>query len=65
MNGEHRSQTAMVAGDCRLRDDGRDEGLRRFNAIMRWTGHDSASMELHYAWAMGQDDVFAEFKKVS
>ena len=35
------------------------------NAIMRWTGHDSASMVLHYAKAMGQEDVYAEFRKVS
>ena len=35
------------------------------NASMRWTGHDSASMVLHDAGAMGQDDVFAAFKKVS
>ena len=33
-------------------------------AIMKWTGHDSASMVLHYAAAIQQGDVFAEFRKV-
>ncbi len=34
-------------------------------AIMKWTGHDSASMVLHYAAAIQQGDVFSEFRKVS
>lgn len=34
-------------------------------ALMKWTGHDSASMVLHYAEVIGADDVFAEFRKVS
>ena len=34
------------------------------NAIMQWTGHDSASMVLHYAQAIHPDDVQAEFRKV-
>lgn len=34
-------------------------------AIMKWTGHDSASMVLHYAAAIQQADVFTEFRKVS
>lgn len=34
-------------------------------AIMKWTGHDSASMVLHYAAAIQQADVYAEFRKVT
>jgi integrase len=35
------------------------------NAIMQWTGHDSASMVLHYAKAMNQEDVQSEFRKLT
>ena len=34
-------------------------------AIMKWTGHDSGSMLLHYAAAIQQADVYSEFRKVS
>ena len=34
-------------------------------AIMKWTGHDSASMVLHYAGVIREEDVYAEFRKVS
>ena len=33
------------------------------NAIMKWTGHDSATMTLHYARAIAQEDVYEEFRK--
>jgi hypothetical protein len=35
------------------------------NAVMRWTGHDSASMVLHYARVIRNEDLFDEFRKVS
>jgi integrase len=34
-------------------------------AIMRWTGHDSASMVLHYAEVIREEDVYEEFRKLS
>lgn len=34
-------------------------------ALMKWTGHDSATMVLHYAAAIQQSDVYAEFGKVT
>ncbi|MEI6809203.1 MAG: site-specific integrase [bacterium] len=34
-------------------------------AIMKWTGHDSASMVLHYAEVIRDTDVYEEFRKVS
>jgi integrase len=35
------------------------------NAIMQWTGHDSASMVLHYARAMNHQDIQSEFEKLT
>jgi integrase len=34
-------------------------------AIMRWLGHDSASMVLHYASAMNHEDAQTEFRKLT
>jgi len=34
-------------------------------AIMKWTGHDSATMVLYYAEVISSADVYEEFKKVS
>jgi len=33
-------------------------------AIMKWTGHDSATMILHYAQVINETDTFAEFNKL-
>ncbi len=35
------------------------------NAIMQWTGHDSAAMVLHYARAILHDDTQTEFRKLT
>ncbi len=35
------------------------------NAIMQWTGHDSAQMVLHYAKAIRQEDAQVEFSKLT